>query len=83
MAEFFELSHAERLEALNVAADASGIPPHLLEEDIRVVWSLRHLFTGPYATCLFSLFALRVGAASDLMKSTGYDGSFVVNQGHQ
>jgi hypothetical protein len=49
MAEFFQLSNAERLEALNVAASASGRLPHLLEKDIWVVWSLRHLFAGPYA----------------------------------
>lgn len=49
MAEFFHLSPVERLEALNTAANTSGIPPHLLEKDIWVVWSLQHLFTGPYA----------------------------------
>ncbi len=49
MAEFFQLSTAERLEVLNTAANTSGIPPHLLEKDIWVVWSLQHLFTGPYA----------------------------------
>jgi|SRR3569623_1149656 len=49
MADFFQLSAGERLEALNAATDASGIPPHLLEKDIWVVWSLRHLFAGPYA----------------------------------
>ena len=49
MAEFFQLSTAERLEALNTAANTSGIPPHLLEKDIWVVWALQHLFTGPYA----------------------------------
>ena len=49
MAEFFQLPSEERLEALNAAANASGVPPHLLEKDIWVVWSLRHLFTGPYA----------------------------------
>ena len=49
MAEFFQLSAAERLDALNVAADKSGVPPHLLEKDLWVVWSLRHLFAGPYA----------------------------------
>lgn len=49
MAEFFQLSPEERLEALNTAANTSGIPPHLLEKDIWVVWALRHLFTGPYA----------------------------------
>jgi Nucleotidyl transferase AbiEii toxin, Type IV TA system len=49
MPEFFQLSRAEQLDALNVAANASGRPPHLLEKDIWVVWTLRHLFTGPYA----------------------------------
>lgn len=49
MAEFFQLSVAERLDALNAAADTSGLLPHLLEKDIWVVWSLQHLFAGPYA----------------------------------
>ena len=52
MAEFFQLSTAERLDALNVAANTSGLPPHLLEKDLWVVWSLRHLYTGPYANHL-------------------------------
>ena len=49
MAEFFELSAGERLEAVVQAANASGRPPHLLEKDVWVVWSLRHLFAAPYA----------------------------------
>ena len=49
MAEFFQLSTAERLDALNAVADISGLPSHLLEKDIWVVWSLHQLFTGPYA----------------------------------
>lgn len=49
MAEFFQLSTAERLDALNVAANTSGLLPHLLEKDTWVVWSLRHLFAGPFA----------------------------------
>ena len=49
MVDFFQLSTAERLEALDVAANTSGLLPHLLEKDIWVVWSLRHLFAGPYA----------------------------------
>lgn len=52
MAEFFKLSTAERLEALDLAANTSGLLPHLLEKDIWVVWSLRHLFAGPYANHL-------------------------------
>ncbi|MHB8563282.1 MAG: nucleotidyl transferase AbiEii/AbiGii toxin family protein [Acidiferrobacteraceae bacterium] len=49
MTEFFRLSTAERLDALDVAADRSGRLPHLLEKDIWVVWSLQHLFAGPDA----------------------------------
>lgn len=49
MAEFFQLSADERLEALVQAANVSGRPPHLLEKDVWVVWSLRHLFAAPYA----------------------------------
>lgn len=49
MTEFFQLPTAERLEALDLAADTSGRLPHLLEKDMWVVWSLRHLFAGPYA----------------------------------
>jgi hypothetical protein len=49
MPDFFQLSEKDRTDALNVAAGASGRPPHLLEKDIWVVWTLRHLFTGPYA----------------------------------
>ncbi len=52
MAEFFQLSTADRLDALNAAANTSGLLPHLLEKDIWVVWSLRHLFAGQYANHL-------------------------------
>jgi len=37
MADFFGLSTEERLEALNAAANTSGLAPHLLEKDIWVV----------------------------------------------
>lgn len=49
MTEFFQLSAAERLDVLNAVANTSGLMPHLLEKDIWMVWSLQHLFTGPYA----------------------------------
>ncbi len=49
MAEFFELSVEERLEALVQAASTSGRPPLLLEKDVWVVWALRHVFAAPYA----------------------------------
>ncbi len=41
---FFHLSAREQAEALQAAASASGRPPHLLEKDIWVVWSLSTLF---------------------------------------
>lgn len=49
MADFFALSAADRLAALELAAGSSGRQPHLLEKDIWVVWALQQLFTGPYA----------------------------------
>lgn len=49
MTEFFSLSRAEQRDALEVVATRSGRPPHLLEKDLWVVWSLRHLFAGPHA----------------------------------
>ena len=52
MTEFFKLSASERLDALDTVASTSGILPHLLEKDIWVVWSLQHLFSGPYANAM-------------------------------
>jgi len=49
MTDFFSLSSNETMEALNAAASHSGRPAHLLEKDVWVVWTLRHLFTGPHA----------------------------------
>lgn len=50
MAEaFLGLPHEDRLEALRVAADRSGRPPHLLEKDVWVVWALEALSTSPFA----------------------------------
>lgn len=49
MAEaFLHLSTGDQREALEVAASASGRPPHLLEKDIWVVWSLGTLFDAPF-----------------------------------
>ena len=48
---FFHLNAKEQEEALQVAASASGRPPHLLEKDIWVVWALSVLFEsqlGPH-----------------------------------
>ncbi len=45
MAEaFLALAPGDRREALETAASASGRPPHLLEKDVWVVWTLAALF---------------------------------------
>ena len=53
MAEsYFQLSAKDQADALNAAAAASGRPPHLLEKDIWVVWSLATLFKSEFASRL-------------------------------
>jgi hypothetical protein len=44
---FLQLSVEDRREALSVAADRSGRPPHLLEKDVWVVWALATLYGSP------------------------------------
>ena len=44
--QYLPLSASDRLEALGVAATASGRPVHLLEKDIWVVWALQGLFAS-------------------------------------
>ena len=49
MAEaFLSLSPADHLEALGVAASASGRPAHILEKDTWVVWALSALFESSF-----------------------------------
>lgn len=45
--DWLRLSEEDRREVLNVAASASGRPPHLLEKDVWVVWTLGALFGAP------------------------------------
>lgn len=45
---FLGLTPKDRLEALGVAATASGRPQHLLEKDIWVVWALAALFESQF-----------------------------------
>lgn len=48
MAEaFLQLSSADRLDVLGVAADWLGRPAHLLEKDVWVVWAIQQLFGSP------------------------------------
>ena len=46
---FFELSEADRREALEYVRAETGRPTHLLEKDVWVVWTLRTLFDSPLA----------------------------------
>ena len=48
MANFLQLTPADRREALDVAAARSGRPPHLLEKDVWVVWALDVLFQASF-----------------------------------
>ena len=49
--QFLSLTAADRLNALNLAADHLGRPthhaPYLLEKDVWVVWALRTIFESP------------------------------------
>jgi Nucleotidyl transferase AbiEii toxin, Type IV TA system len=46
---FMQLSPEDRMNALGVAATASGRPVHILEKDVWVVWALETLFTSKFA----------------------------------
>jgi hypothetical protein len=50
--DFLKLSVSDRKDALEVAANASGRPAHLLEKDVWVVWALQVLFGSPVANHL-------------------------------
>lgn len=53
MAEsWFELSRQDQSEALEVAADRTGRPAHLLEKDIWVVWTLAAIYESALANKL-------------------------------
>jgi hypothetical protein len=49
---YFRLSAKDQADALNTASAASGRPPHLLEKDIWVVWSLATLFQSAFGSHL-------------------------------
>jgi hypothetical protein len=46
---FLSLESADRADALAVAASRSGRPPHVLEKDVWVVWTLEQLFDSTFA----------------------------------
>ena len=43
---WFELSAADKTDALEVAAGQAGRPAHLLEKDIWVVWTLAAIYNS-------------------------------------
>ena len=49
---YFRLSARDKADALNAASAVSGRPPHLLEKDIWVVWSLAALFESQFGSHL-------------------------------
>ena len=49
---YFRLSTRDKADALNAASAVSGRPPHLLEKDIWVVWSLAALFESQFGSHL-------------------------------
>jgi predicted nucleotidyltransferase component of viral defense system len=53
MAELrFELSVAEKADALEVAAAQAGRPTHLVEKDIWVVWTLAAIYNSQMGNTL-------------------------------
>lgn len=46
---WFSLSRKDQAEALEVAAASTGCPPHLLEKDIWVVWTLSAIYQSSFA----------------------------------
>jgi predicted nucleotidyltransferase component of viral defense system len=46
---WFTLSREDQVEALEVAAAQTGRPPHLLEKDIWVVWTLSAIYESALA----------------------------------
>lgn len=81
MPEFFTLPAAEQLEALNIAASASGRQPHLLEKDIWVVWALQHLFTGPHADHLVFKGGSSLSKAYGVIQRLSEDVDFTYDHG--
>lgn len=74
MAESYQaLSREERLEALRVAATASGRPVYLLEKDIWVVWALNGLFASPLGEHLVFKGGTSLSKGYDIIKRFSED----------
>ena len=64
---YLTLSREGRLEALGVAATASGRPVHLLEKDIWVVWTLDALFSSDFGKHLVFKGGTSLSKAYDII----------------
>jgi hypothetical protein len=74
MAEsYLALLREERLEALSVAATASGRPVYLLEKDIWVVWALDGLFASPLGEHLVFKGGTSLSKGYDIIKRFSED----------
>lgn len=74
MAEsYLALSREERLEALGVAATASGRPVYLLEKDIWVVWALDGLFASSLGEHLVFKGGTSLSKGYDIIKRFSED----------
>jgi len=74
MAEsYLRLSRKDRLDALGVAATASGRPTHLLEKDVWVVWAIDGLFAADFGEHLVFKGGTSLSKAYDIIKRFSED----------
>lgn len=74
MAErFLNLSRADQLEALGVAATESGRPAHLLEKDIWAVWAVDALFSSRFGDHLVFKGGTSLSKGYDIIKRFSED----------
>jgi hypothetical protein len=70
---FLDLSRADQLEALGVAATQSGRPAHLLEKDVWVVWAVDALFSSRFAQHLVFKGGTSLSKGYDIIKRFSED----------
>lgn len=70
---YLVLSREDRLEALGVAATASGRPVHLLEKDIWVVWAIDGLFSAEFGKHLVFKGGTSLSKAYDVIRRFSED----------
>ena len=70
---YFRLSPKDKADALNAASAVSGRPPHLLEKDIWVVWSLAALFQSEFGSHLVFKGGTALSKAYDVIRRFSED----------